>query len=354
MKLVDEIASKIVGGGEYLTGEPGDDLPGLGGGGGDEDDDIFGGSFSQQGVGRHGLPSIEHQTVTQRLGFDGTGVVVAVADSGLHNGDAESMHPDSIGRVDAFFHYGSLSDAADEHSHGTHVTGIVAGTAPPGKPTSSATSTASASLRAPISSPSASSTASAIRTPPTYETLTRDAVRAGAVIGSNSWGDDTQGRYDLSAAEFDALVRDADELSAGEQPYILEFSAGNAGPGPKPSAAPPSPRMSSPQAPRRMIATDSSSSRTAPTPWPTSPVAVPARTAASNPTSSLPAPGSPRFSRSPPPTKTRGLRFPPIISTRAAPANPGPTSRAPPQCSSSTGAKRGAASRRPPPWSRPP
>ena len=66
-----------------------------------------------------------------------------------------------------------------------------------------------------------------------FEKLTRDAKRAGADIGSNSWGDDTQGRYDLSAMEFDALVRDAvsDTLATGDQPYILEFSAGNAGPG---------------------------------------------------------------------------------------------------------------------------
>ncbi|MEK7382714.1 MAG: hypothetical protein AAB262_05445, partial [Elusimicrobiota bacterium] len=61
--------------------------------------------------------------------------------------------------------------------------------------------------------------------PPSFETLTRDAKRAGADIGSNSWGDDTQGRYDLSAMEFDELVRDADALTPGDQPYILEFSA---------------------------------------------------------------------------------------------------------------------------------
>src|SRR5262249_20922738 len=66
---------------------------------------------------------------------------------------------------------------------------------------------------------------------PAFETLTHDAVRAGAVIGSNSWGDDTPGRYDLNAALFDALVRDADAGTPGDQPYILEFSAGNAGPG---------------------------------------------------------------------------------------------------------------------------
>ncbi|HOB31732.1 MAG TPA: S8 family serine peptidase, partial [Verrucomicrobiota bacterium] len=52
----------------------------------------------------------------------------------------------------------------------------------------------------------------------------------GAVIGNNSWGDDVNGRYDVSAAEFDELVRDANFLEPGDQPYILEFSAGNAGP----------------------------------------------------------------------------------------------------------------------------
>src|SRR3954465_15398874 len=33
-----------------------------------------------------------------------------------------------------------------------------------------------------------------------------------------------------SGAEFDELVRDADGLTPGDQPYVLEFSAGNAGP----------------------------------------------------------------------------------------------------------------------------
>ncbi len=66
--------------------------------------------------------------LAQELGFDGAGVAVAVADSGLHNGDAATMHPDLVGRTPRFFHYGpNLLDAADEHSHGTHVAGIIAG-----------------------------------------------------------------------------------------------------------------------------------------------------------------------------------------------------------------------------------
>ncbi|HEX7895705.1 MAG TPA: S8 family serine peptidase, partial [Terriglobales bacterium] len=88
MKLQDEIATKIVAGDDGNTGT---------------------------------LASV-HQ-----LGFTGAGVTVAVADSGLDSGDTNSMHPDIAGRVTALFHYGAVDDAADEHSHGTHCAGIIAG-----------------------------------------------------------------------------------------------------------------------------------------------------------------------------------------------------------------------------------
>ncbi len=166
------------------------------------------------------------------LGFDGAGVSVAVADSGLMDGTLGNMHPDLAGRVDAFFHYGNLSDAADEHSHGTHVAGIVAGNGATGEMDESGY------LYGLGVAPGAHIIAQRLfdgvgnyEAPDSYEQLTRNAVQAGAVIGSNSWGDDTQGAYDLSAMQFDALVRDADAQTPGDQPYILEFSAGNAGPG---------------------------------------------------------------------------------------------------------------------------
>ena len=173
-----------------------------------------------------------HKTFMQDLGFDGRGVTVAVADSGLHVGTSEGMHPDLAGRTPAFFFYGALSNASDEHAHGTHVAGIIAG---------NATTEAADDLGYYYGlgvAPGASIVTQRLfdgeggyEPPPSFETLTRDAVQAGAEIGSNSWGDDTQGRYDISAAEFDALVRDADGITPGDQPYILEFSAGNAGPG---------------------------------------------------------------------------------------------------------------------------
>ncbi len=176
-----------------------------------------------------------HQTQMMELGFDGSGVTVAVADSGLDSGEIDNMHPDIAGRVKALFFYGTpgqLEDASDEHSHGTHCAGIIAGNGAVGE------TDENGFLYGLGVAPGASLIAQRIfdgagnyAPPSSSEELTRDAVRAGADIGSNSWGDDTQGYYDLSAMEFDELVRDADSLTPGDQPYILEFSAGNAGPG---------------------------------------------------------------------------------------------------------------------------
>jgi hypothetical protein len=166
------------------------------------------------------------------LGFDGEGVTVAVADSGLNLGEGQPMHPDLEGRVDGFFYYGNLLDASDEHSHGTHVAGIVAGDGAAGETDENGFLYGlGIAPKAHIVAQRMFDGVGNFEAPETMAKLTTDAVRAGAEIGSNSWGDDTQGRYDTSAMEFDALVRDADPETPGDQPYILEFSAGNAGPG---------------------------------------------------------------------------------------------------------------------------
>ncbi|HVY69812.1 MAG TPA: S8 family serine peptidase, partial [Verrucomicrobiae bacterium] len=194
MKLQDEIATKII-----LGGEVGDDN--------------------------------NHLAEVQAAGYDGRGTIVSVADSGLYNGDDGTMHPDLEGRVDAFFFYPGLDDASDEHGHGSHVAGIIAADGATGETDDSG------ALYGLGVAPKTHLVVQRVfdgegndHLPP-YDVLTRDAVRAGAVIGSNSWGDDTFGVYDLSAAQFDSYVRDADLVTPGEQPYILEFSAGNSGPG---------------------------------------------------------------------------------------------------------------------------
>ncbi|MDB6122637.1 MAG: hypothetical protein JWQ71_1630 [Pedosphaera sp.] len=212
-KLVDEAASKLVGGDDGAFGTP---------------------------------------TLTQQLGFAGTNVSVAVADTGLDTGNTNTIHPDLHGRVKALLYYGNLTDASDEHSHGTHVAGIVAGNASTGETDEGGSlyGLGVASQASLVIQRIFDGDGNAVDPFPSDETITRDAVRAGAKIGSNSWGTDVQGAYDIDAAAFDELVRDADTGTLGDQPYILEFSAGNAGPD--------SQTMDSPASAKNVIATGAS------------------------------------------------------------------------------------------------
>lgn len=195
-KLVDEAASKLVGGDDGRVATP---------------------------------------TLTQQLGFGGAGVTVCVADTGLDTGNTNTMHPDLRGRVTGFTWYGTnFTDASDGHGHGTHCAGIVAGNAATGEtdPDSGAFYGLGVASHASLFIERLfDENGNGANPAPSDEQLTSDAVHGGAEIGSNSWGNDNQGGYDMDAAQFDELVRDADTSTPGDQPYILEFSAGNAGSG---------------------------------------------------------------------------------------------------------------------------
>lgn len=53
------------------------------------------------------------------LGYDGTGQIVAVADTGLDTGEIDSnMHLDFQGRILAIYALGRVNDAIDTHGHG--------------------------------------------------------------------------------------------------------------------------------------------------------------------------------------------------------------------------------------------
>lgn len=194
-KLVDEAAAKLVGGDDGQVATP---------------------------------------TVTQQLGFDGSGVTICVADTGLDSGDTDSMHPDLAGRVTGFKWYGdNISDGSDGYGHGTHCAGIAAGNAATGE-----TDPDFGTLYGLGVAPKANlfierifdDQASQSSPFPGLETLAQDAITNGAAIGSHSWGNDVQGEYDSDAAQFDELVRDVYSSPAGDHPYIMVFAAGNAGP----------------------------------------------------------------------------------------------------------------------------
>jgi len=177
--------------------------------------------------------AVKTPTVTQQIGFGGAGVTVCVADTGLDTGNTNTMHPDVKGRVTGFIPYGALTNGSDGYGHGTHAAGIVAANAATGETdpdTGAWYGLGVASHANLLIQRIFDDNANEVSPFPSDATLTRDAVRGGAQIGSNSWGNDVQGAYDTDAAQFDELVRDADASTPGDQPYILVFAAGNAGP----------------------------------------------------------------------------------------------------------------------------
>jgi subtilisin family serine protease len=168
--------------------------------------------------------------LSQSLGYDGSGVKVSVVDTGFDTGNTNTLHMDLLGRVSGLV-YGALSDWADGHGHGTHVAGIIAGNGATGEEDENG-------LRyglgvAPGASILAQRTFDSegrwIEPLPDFSSVVRDAITNGAIIGCNSWGNESEGAYDLSAAEFDAFVRDGNTLAAGDQPFVLVFAAGNVG-----------------------------------------------------------------------------------------------------------------------------
>jgi hypothetical protein len=63
-----------------------------------------------------------------------------------------------------------------------------------------------------------------------YSGLVQRSYTAGARIANNSWGNPSaRGEYDVIAQAYDALVRDADPLTPGNQEMLQIFSAGNQG-----------------------------------------------------------------------------------------------------------------------------
>jgi len=67
-------------------------------------------------------------------------------------------------------------------------------------------------------------------TSPNLSALISGAYASNARISSNSWGANVSGAYNANAQTYDILVRDAQSGTAGNQPMLVVFSAGNAGP----------------------------------------------------------------------------------------------------------------------------
>ena len=165
---------------------------------------------------------------TQYLELTGKNIRVNVNDTGV-----DQTHPDLAGRIvdgDPFAY-------DDLDGHGTHVAGIIASSgksAPPGSglgtPPGSANN-ATFQGKAP----------EALIVPFLIDpllgpfqgdsSLQEAAATNGVFISNNSWGYLGVPDYDISAASFDAAVRDSSRFLSGQQSIAYVFAAGNSGDG---------------------------------------------------------------------------------------------------------------------------
>lgn len=149
---------------------------------------------------------------------DGTGQIVAVADTGI-----DDQHPDFQGRIAGKVALGRPNDASDPHGHGTHVSGSVLGdgTASNGKIRGVAPQ-AHLFFQSLLD---ANGKLSGL--PLDLNDLFDGAFQAGARIHNNSWGADTPSTYTMNSEEVDEFVHNHPDM-------LILIAAGNAGSAAKP------------------------------------------------------------------------------------------------------------------------
>ncbi len=174
-------------------------------------------------------------------GYDGTNVVVAVADTGLGNGVVGNAgHVDFGTRVLGGTDYTSSLTWHDGHGHGTHCAGIVGANGYTGTGTKYGTTQyycgAGVAYDAKLYSQKIFTDGGSGTGIPTtqggWDTFFQGAYNAGAYIHSNSWGESSgNSAYNANDVYYDQHVRDSATSTAGQQPLIITVAAGNSGPG---------------------------------------------------------------------------------------------------------------------------
>jgi subtilisin-like proprotein convertase family protein len=182
-------------------------------------------------------------TPTNYLNLTGTNIIVEVNDTGI-----DALHPDL--RAGGFYNRASdvIGDAppslVDTNGHGTHVAGIIAGdgaksmtvTNAPGSILNNGQGTnyqfrgiAPGATLYSVGGIAGGGEATSNYISDLY--FQEAPALTNALISNNSWTDAGDTAYDLSAASYDAAVRDALPFVTGSQPVLFVFAAGNAGAG---------------------------------------------------------------------------------------------------------------------------
>jgi hypothetical protein len=156
-----------------------------------------------------------YQSWLTGLGLNGTGVTMALIDSGYDDGNGGAPHPDVAGRLIP------IGNPVDNNGHGTHVGGIMIGNDvtnldPRGHLLGSGVA------------PAANMVVRAFNG--TLIARMQDVVNQGAIIVNNSYRVHAPGTgYQASDSTLDSLVRDGNQTTAALEPLTLVFSAGNSG-----------------------------------------------------------------------------------------------------------------------------
>jgi hypothetical protein len=154
---------------------------------------------------------------------DGSGQIVAVADTGL-----DDKHPDFAGRIVKLLARGRPGDTSDPHGHGTHVAGSVLGDG-----SESHGQIRGAAPKAKLVFQSLLDAQGGLGgLPVDLNELFQEAYDAGARIHNDSWGSALGSTYTLNSEEVDEFIRDHPDM-------LVVIAAGNAGTAaaPKKSAA---------------------------------------------------------------------------------------------------------------------
>ncbi len=168
-------------------------------------------------------PNVGYAANLTALGADGTGVTIAICDTGVDTNDGATVHDDLAGRLAfAVNATGRAIAGADTDGHGTHVAGIAGGNGASGD-----TDPQGFLLGQGVAT---GATIGGVFFNGTVQQRLQVSAQQGAQVMNNSWAMNGSS-YGANDRTVDLAVRDADAGAAGLTPLVVVFSAGNSGPG---------------------------------------------------------------------------------------------------------------------------